>query len=180
MYVRNFGDGFGLPWRSVFQTEDRARVEEHCHASGIELEWKEGDRLRTKAVRRAATRHPLTGEMVWFNHATFFHVSTLSEEIRRALLEELAVEDLPANTCYGDGEAIEPGVLDHLRACYAAEMVRFQWQQGDLLMLDNMLVAHGRDPFTGDRKILVGMSHPQSLADVPAPVPVPVPVPVPA
>ena len=29
MYVRNFGDGFGLDWRTVFQTDDRAAVEAH-------------------------------------------------------------------------------------------------------------------------------------------------------
>lgn len=168
MYVRNFGDGFGLPWQSVFQTEDRAEVEAHCRRNGIELEWKDGGRLRTRAIRRAATPHPLTGEMVWFNHATFFHVSTMPAAIREALLEQFAPEDLPANTFYGDGSPIEPETLDHLRACYAAETVSFPWQQGDLLMLDNMMVAHGRAPFSGERAILVGMSHPQSLEDAPA------------
>ncbi|HEY0784094.1 MAG TPA: TauD/TfdA family dioxygenase [Thermoanaerobaculia bacterium] len=168
MYVRNFGDGFGLPWQSVFQTDNKAEVEAHCTRNNIQFEWKEGDRLRTRAVRRAATPHPLDGQMVWFNHATFFHVSTLTPAIREALLEEFGEEDLPANTYYGDGSRIEPEVLDHLRACYAAETVAFPWQQGDLLMLDNMKVAHARAPFTGERKILVGMSHPQSLDDLPA------------
>src|SRR5436305_9845012 len=51
MVVRNYGDGFGLPWQDVFQTTDRAEVEAHCRRSGIELEWKEGNRLRTRAVR---------------------------------------------------------------------------------------------------------------------------------
>jgi len=61
MYVRNFGDGFGLPWQSVFQTENKAEVEAHCAKNNIQLEWKEGNRLRTKAIRRAATPHPLSG-----------------------------------------------------------------------------------------------------------------------
>ena len=30
-------------------------------------------------------------------------------------------------------------------------------QEGDILMLDNMLSAHGRNPYTGPRKILVTM-----------------------
>jgi alpha-ketoglutarate-dependent taurine dioxygenase len=162
MVVRNFGDGFGLDWRAVFQTDDRAAVEAHCRKSGIELEWKPGDRLRTRAVRPAVTRHPKTGEPLWFNHATFFHVSTLEPAIREALLDEFAEDELPANTYYGDGSPIEPETLDHLRALYGRETLSFPWEKGDVLLLDNMLVAHGRSPYRGNRKILVGMAEPVS------------------
>jgi len=167
MVMRNYGDGFGLPWQTVYQTEDKAEVEAHCRRSGIEFEWKDGNRLRTRAVRNAVARHPDTGELCWFNHATFFHVSTLAPGIREALLEELAEEELPTNTYYGDGSPIEPETLDHLRSCYHAETVSFPWQVGDLLMLDNMMAAHGRAPFKGERQVLVGMSHPTTWNDVP-------------
>jgi len=167
MVVRNYGDGFGLPWQTVYQTENKAEVEAHCQRSGIEFEWKDGNRLRTRAVRNAVARHPDTGELCWFNHATFFHVSTLTPSIREALLEEFAEEELPTNTYYGDGSPIEPEALDHLRSCYQAETISFPWQVADLLMLDNMMAAHGRAPFKGERKVLVGMSHPTTWNDVP-------------
>jgi hypothetical protein len=80
MYMRNFGDGFGLPWQTVFQSTEKAKVEEYCRKNGIEFEWKEGDKLRTRQVGPAIIQHPITGEMVWFNHATFFHVSTLEQK----------------------------------------------------------------------------------------------------
>jgi alpha-ketoglutarate-dependent taurine dioxygenase len=35
--------------------------------------------------------------------------------------------------------------------------VVFPWQKGDIVMLDNMLVAHARNPFAGNRKLLVAM-----------------------
>jgi alpha-ketoglutarate-dependent taurine dioxygenase len=168
MYVRNFGDGLGLDWQTVFQTTDRSAVEAHCRKSGIEVEWKPGNRLRTRAVRPAVARHPKTGETLWFNHATFFHVTTLEPDVRQALTAEMADEDLPANTYYGDGQPIEPEVLDHLRALYHRETVSFPWQKGDLLLLDNMMVAHGRAPYSGDRKILVGMAEPIAAAAAPA------------
>ena len=158
MYVRNFGKGFGLQWQTAFQTTDPAAVAEHCQKSGVGVEWRDANQLRTRAVRDAIATHPRTAELVWFNHATFFHVSTLSPDIRDSLLAEFSEEDLPANTYYGDGDRIEPDVLEELRRAYREEMISFAWKEGDVLMLDNMLVAHGRAPYVGPRKILVGMS----------------------
>jgi alpha-ketoglutarate-dependent taurine dioxygenase len=166
LYVRNFGEGFGLTWQEAFQTSDPARVEEYCRARSIELEWKDGGRLRTRQRRRVAARHPVSGETSWFNHLTFFHVSTLEPRVRAALLENLAEEDLPNNTYYGDGGAIEPEVMETLRAAYQAETIAFPWRVGDVLLLDNMLVAHGRRSFSGPRKVVVGMAEPRHWDEV--------------
>jgi len=161
MYVRNYGDGFGLPWQTVFQTEDKRDVEEHCRKNKIQFEWKEGNRLRTRATLPAALKHPQTGEMTWFNHATFFHLTTLEEWAQEALLEEFErPDDMPTNTFYGNGSPIEQEVLDELREIYRRQTVVFPWERGDVLMLDNLLVAHGRTPYKGARRILVAMSEP--------------------
>jgi len=165
VYVRNFGEGFGVPWQTAFQTEDRGAVEEYCRRNLIEFKWKEGDRLLTRQVRPAAARHPRTGEMVWFNHATFFHVSTLEPTIRDGLLAAFEERDLPNNTYYGDGSPIEPSVLDELRRAYLEELVSFEWREGDVLLIDNMLTAHSRRPYTGPRKILVAMTDPYVRPD---------------
>ncbi|HXO22180.1 MAG TPA: TauD/TfdA family dioxygenase [Thermoanaerobaculia bacterium] len=169
LYLRNYNDGFGLPWQNVFQTEDRAEVESYCRASAIDLEWKDGGRLRTRQLRPAFVRHPRTGEELWFNHAAFFHVSALDPQIRAGLLAEFAEEDLPYNTYYGDGGAIAESDLEAVRRAYAEERVLFPWRQGDLLMLDNLTIAHGREPFSGPREILVGMAQPYPRDDIPRP-----------
>lgn len=165
MLARNFGDGFGLSWQTAFQTTDRSAVEQYCRSARIEFEWGEGDRLRTRQIRNAVARHPRTGDLVWFNHATFFHVSTLEPVMRKALMEGFPEDSLPTNSYYGDGSPIEPSVLDHLREAYLAELVTFRWQAGDILMLDNMLTAHGRAPYVEPRRVLAGMAEPFTRAE---------------
>jgi alpha-ketoglutarate-dependent taurine dioxygenase len=166
MYVRNFREKFGLSWQTAFQTTDRAAVEAYCLANEIEFEWMKDDRLRTRQVRQPVARHPRTGDLVWFNHLTFFHVSTLEPMVRDWMLSQFEEEDLPNNTYYGDGSPIEASVLDELRAAYLDEKVVFPWQEGDALMLDNILTAHAREPFVGARKVIVGMVEPFSWKNI--------------
>ena len=158
MLVRNYNDGFGMTWQVVFQTEDRGEVERYFRDNDIEWEWKSGDRLRTRSIRPAVRVHPSSGEKVWFNHMAFFHVSSLPSEVRETLVRDLGEEGLPYNTYYGDGERIDPDVVAQVREAYAAEKTRFSWQAGDVMLLDNMSVAHAREPFTGDREVLVAMT----------------------
>jgi len=161
-YVRNYNEGFGLTWQDAFQTTDPEVVDAYCDRNRITATWRPSGRLRTTQVREAVATHPITGEPVWFNHATFFHVSTLEPVIRDGLLREFEQEELPYNTYYGDGSPIDPKVLAHLRDCYRAEKRMFQWRTGDVLLLDNMSIAHGRESYIGSRRIIVGMADPSS------------------
>jgi hypothetical protein len=84
----------------------------------IEFEWKPGDRLRTRQVREPMLRHPHTKELTWFNHITFFHISTLEPNLREAIMADFDEADYPNNTYYGDGSRIEPEVIEELREAY--------------------------------------------------------------
>ncbi|GAA1242879.1 TauD/TfdA family dioxygenase [Kitasatospora nipponensis] len=161
MVVRNFTEGFGVPWQQAFNTDDPSEVVAYCARNGVEAEWTAGG-LRTRARRKAVHRHPVTGEPVWFNHTAFFHVTTLGEDVCGALREMCPDEDLPTNTYYGDGKVIPDELVAHLRDCYRAEQRRFDWQLDDVLLIDNMLAAHAREPFTGPRRIAVAMAEPFS------------------
>ncbi|MDN6321610.1 MAG: TauD/TfdA family dioxygenase [Halomonas sp.] len=157
LYVRNYGD-FDMPWQKVFNTEDRAEVEAFCQRAGIRCEWKPDGDLRTTQLCQSIETHPVTGEQVWFNQGHLFHVSNLQPEVRESLEELLDPEDMPRNVFFADGSPIDDAIFDEIRGVLADETVMFPWQAGDVLMLDNMLVAHARTPFKGPRKVVVAMA----------------------
>jgi alpha-ketoglutarate-dependent taurine dioxygenase len=156
LYVRNYGQGLDLSWQNVFQTQERTAVEDYCRQSGIEFAWKSDERLQTSQLCQAVATHPRTNEQVWFNQAHLFHESSLEPHVREALLVA-AGEEQPRTAYFGDGLEIDDGDLEQVRAAYASETVTFPWQKGDVLLVDNMLVAHGRRPYHGARKIVVGL-----------------------
>lgn len=158
MVVRNFHEHFGVTWRQLFNTDERSAVERYCRDRDVRFEWRGAAGLRTTAIRRAIHTHPETGATVWFNHAAFFHYTTLPAEVREGLLGLFGEDDLPTNTYYGDGGKIPDDVVAHLRGCYRAASRRFDWRRGDVLVVDNMVTAHGREPFTGPRRIAVAMA----------------------
>lgn len=164
MYVRNLqGEGsmgVGKTWQQTFETDDHAMVEAHCRARNIRYEWRDDAMLRLIQVRPAYAVHPLSGERVWFNQADQFHPSTNPPETYEALMELYGDTpfDMPQYSCFGDGSPMSDALLAEVRAVIDAQQVAPRWETGDVMVIDNMLCAHGRTPFTGARKVLVAMS----------------------
>jgi alpha-ketoglutarate-dependent taurine dioxygenase len=166
MYQRNYGDGLGLDWKTVFKTSDRAEVEELCRQNRMEAHWKPGDRLRTRCIRPAVIHHPVTGDVSWFNQGQHWHVSCLDPETCQSLRGLFADEDLPRHLYYGDGSPIPDGHMAAILDVYRELEVSSPWQKGDVMVVDNILAAHGRNSFEGPRKILVAMGNMKTYDDV--------------
>ncbi|GAA0644516.1 hypothetical protein GCM10010174_79380 [Kutzneria viridogrisea] len=156
MYLRGYGTGLGLDWRTAFRTDSRAEVQARCVAQGLRYEWRD-DRLYTSAVRPSVLRHPVSGEWSWFNQAQHWHLSCLDERTRKSILATFDRDELPRDCRFGDGTPIPDDAMAEICRVYAELEVSFPWQVGDVLMLDNISVAHARNPFGGERKLLVAM-----------------------
>jgi alpha-ketoglutarate-dependent taurine dioxygenase len=152
-----YGSGLGLSWQQVFRTEDRAQVERRCAEDRMELEWRDDGTLSTVARRPAAIRHPVSGEASWFNQAQHWHLSCLDAETRASLRALYPEEQLPRSCRYGDGSPIADAAMAHVLEVYGELEIAFPWQRGDVLLLDNILTAHARNPFAGKRKLLVAL-----------------------
>jgi alpha-ketoglutarate-dependent taurine dioxygenase len=165
MLTRSYNEDIGATWQETFGTDDRAAVENYLQANGIAFSWHPGDELRTRQRRSAVVRHPVTGQRCWFNQVAFLNKWTLDADVRDYLLDVYGEEGLPFNTRFGNGDPIGEDVVALLNEVYEANTLREPWQAGDLLLVDNVRTAHSREPYTGEREVLVGMGEPVQLAD---------------
>ncbi|MEO8488706.1 amino acid adenylation domain-containing protein [Pseudomonas sp.] len=157
LYVRTFADKLDVSWQHFFKTDVRADVEARCRAAGIEWTWLDNDELQIRTPCPAIIRHPVTGEKTFFNQVQLHHIFCLDPDVREDLLALFGEQRMPRHVYYGDGSPIEDEVMALVGELYEACAVRFDWRKGDVILLDNMLAAHARDPFEGPRKIVVAM-----------------------
>jgi alpha-ketoglutarate-dependent taurine dioxygenase len=160
LYVRHFIDGFDVSWRDFFKTSDKSQVEKIVAQRGGGLKWKANGTLMVTQPAQAVARNAVTGEASFFNQIMLHHSYFMPAEDREALSYVFAADEMPRSVTYGDQTPIEDGALREVKELYASEAVAFRWKAGDLLMVDNMSVAHARRPFKGARKIIVGMGDP--------------------
>ncbi|WP_395316565.1 amino acid adenylation domain-containing protein [Variovorax sp. UC74_104] len=157
IYVRTFTPHLDVSWRDFFKTDQRAEVEARLAAGGIEWRWLDADTLQTRTHCPAVMTHPLTGERVFFNQVQLHHPACLEPDVREDLLALVGADRMPRHVCYGDGSPIDDETMAIVGRTYEECAVRFDWRKGDVVMLDNMLAAHARDPYEGPRKIVVAM-----------------------
>lgn len=159
-YIRNFQSSIplGKNWQTTYQTEDHAEVESIAAGQGSTCEWLLGGALRVSTCCDALTTHPRSGEEVWFNQAEQWHPSALVPAIREIVEQMVGKGNLPHECEYGDGEPLEEYVLAEIRQALDSSKLLFDWRHNDLLMIDNILMMHGRESFKGERKTLAYLS----------------------
>ncbi|WP_026361164.1 TauD/TfdA family dioxygenase [Amycolatopsis nigrescens] len=135
---------------SECRIRSRADVERYCAENLISCAWESG-RLRTGRLRSAIIRHPHTGEELWFNHVTAANARSLEARLRAG---PGGGEPL-CDTAFGNGDVITDEDVAALNKAYDAATFRERWRQGDLLLVDNLLTAHGREPSRTAGRIMV-------------------------
>ena len=165
------------PWHEMFGTTDREAVTARAIEEGFEPIWRDDDRLTLLSEQPAVRRHPESGVPVWFNHSQVFHLTTASSELLRAGLVDLNVRslalaafagamvavrrrvvpaELQAMHCtFRDGGEIPDAMMAEVRNAIWRNLIRYRWQRGDAIVIDNFRVSHGRMPYSGPRRVLV-------------------------
>ncbi|WP_051683809.1 TauD/TfdA family dioxygenase [Blastococcus sp. URHD0036] len=146
------------PWPDAFGTADPRAAEAACLNMGLQYEWVDGS-LTVLYNAPGFLEHPVTGQEVWFNQ-----IATMSNSVEYNGAERLALTQRlygdrpwPLDTRFGDGAPIPPSDVSSLYPALDEVTVAFPWQHGDVMLLDNLNTAHGRNPFTGERDVQVSL-----------------------
>jgi len=89
----------------------------------------------------------------------------MDPELREYLVDVYGEDGLPFNTRFGNGDRIGADVIQLINEVYEEHTAREPWQSGDLMLVDNVRSAHGRERFEGPREVLVAMADAVNLAD---------------
>eukprot|EP01089_Gocevia_fonbrunei_P014064 TRINITY_DN3772_c1_g1_i1.p1 TRINITY_DN3772_c1_g1~~TRINITY_DN3772_c1_g1_i1.p1 ORF type:complete len:368 (+),score=59.12 TRINITY_DN3772_c1_g1_i1:73-1176(+) len=169
-------------WPSIFGTTDKKEVESICKADGLSIDWKPNGGIRLTNCKKAFEVHPITKQEVWHNHSNVFHPAMAYQEYKKIaqttgglnvywlwfiiafalcfikwlLMKE---EDQSMNCVYGNGEKIENSDMEIIRNVIWKNCLFVPWEKGDVIMIDNNQVSHGRFPYINypgkKRRILV-------------------------
>lgn len=160
-YIRNLhgGMGMGPSWQHTFETENREELEKHCENLGIDYEWKDDGGIRLIQYSKGIIKHTKTGEEVWFNQIDQFHPSHLGDDLYetiQAIYED--PREFPMYVQFADGTSISESVVKQITEIIDRLTVAPVWDKHELLMVDNVLACHGRNPYEGERRVVVSMS----------------------
>ncbi|HEX6969583.1 MAG TPA: TauD/TfdA family dioxygenase [Micromonosporaceae bacterium] len=160
---RNHNDVIGVPWPEAFGSSDPADVERYCRDNDIEWQWTADGGLQTRRRRPAVLDHPVTGVRVWCNQIAFLNEWTMDPAVRDYLTMAFGVDGLPYLTRFGDEKPIDRATVELINEVYARHTVREPWRAGDVLLVDNIRTAHSREPYEGEREIVVAMGDPVAV-----------------
>ncbi|GAB2198754.1 non-ribosomal peptide synthetase [Sessilibacter sp. MAH4] len=167
LYARTFLPGVDVSWQDFFKTDSKQQVETICETSKIQWQWLQNNKgLQISQRSPGIIKHPITQEFSFFNQVQLHHPACLEPEVRQDLVALVDQDQLPRNVYYGDGSVISDEEMAVIGELYEVNAIRPSWQAGDVLMVDNMLIAHARDPFKGPRKIAVAMADMYEQSDV--------------
>jgi alpha-ketoglutarate-dependent taurine dioxygenase len=152
-------DSVHRSWQDSFYSDDPARAEAVIADMGMEHRW-EGDGSITAVYRSEGfTTHPLTGGRHWFNQlqTLYFTPQNLPSRWDDYVAYYADGRPKPYDICHGDDVEIALDDVIALLPPLEAATVALPWQKGDVMVLDNILAMHGRNPFTGPRDIQVAL-----------------------
>ncbi|GAA0431820.1 hypothetical protein GCM10009094_40470 [Massilia aurea] len=71
--------------------------------------------------------------------------------MRHIIEDAFGKDGFPHNCTFGDGTSISDEFMAQIRSVLLSNSLLFDWEQGDVLLIDNLLAMHGREPFEGTR-----------------------------
>ena len=143
--------GMGRSWQSTLSVDSKEEAESKLQSMNYSWEWQNDDSLRVTTAALPAIRKLPNGGESFFN------------QLIAAFRGWKDSRNDPADSlCHGDGSRLDvEAVTDAVVLAY--EITRnLEWQSGDIALVDNLMVMHGRRPFSGSRIVLASLALPET------------------
>lgn len=161
--IRNFHRS----WDMAFGTRDRDEVEAICAGLGSH-EWGKDGSLEIEFASPGTHVHPVSGETVWFNQIATLHANPRSHGHFASSIRRLYPpgSQFPTTVTWGDGSDITEAELNPVYEALDTLTVATPWEKDDVMLVDNISIAHGRNIYSGDREVELAMFHNNLLQEV--------------
>lgn len=147
----NLESGQGRSWKDTLTVSSKPEAEQKLSALGYRFNWLEDGGLSVQTPALGAIDHFGRGKDVFFNQI-----------VAAAAGWTVADDDTEPRLCFGDDSPMsQKDLSDAINAAYQ-HTVDLDWQTGDVALLDNLKVMHGRRPFEGRRSVLASLCNPIS------------------
>ena len=139
--------GQGRSWQDTLNAATREEAEDRLRALGYSWHWHDAGDLRVTTPTLPAIVRRDDGTPLFFNQliAAFRGWSD-------------ARNDPSQSIRYGDGTAISVDAMKVAIEIADEATYDLQWQVGDVAIVDNYLVMHGRRRYTGRRRVLASLA----------------------
>jgi hypothetical protein len=147
--VSDESSGQGRSWYNTLNVSDKDEVEKKLTAMGYEYSWQNNGGLETLS--------PLLPGVVELTNGgqSFYH------QLIAAYRGWPGVRENPASgVMFGDKTEIPVGLLESLSSMAEDYTTDLHWADGEIAMLNNRMIMHGRRPYSGNRRrqVLVSMA----------------------
>lgn len=159
MYIRRYGYGLDLTWSRAFNTKNKNKVSAYCKKNKIKFKWIDKEKLITWKINNFSIFNPIIKSKIWFNQAHLFHKSNYDNKTTLLFNKVLGKNYFPRDTKFGNGKDIPLNHLKKIRRVLEKNSVNVNWKESDILIINNMLISHGRRKYTGKRKVFVVMTN---------------------
>ena len=156
-YIRRMNpddNAFELGWKTSFGTGDRGEINAYLQSRNLIYNWH-GDRLEFWFNTPVFKRY--RGEDVWFNQLSECNADYWLMHVDSELMGYTR-DSCQSDTAYGDGEPFDADTLAMVRATLWQSTEVLKMQSGDVLVLDNNVMQHGRMAYRGNRRHLVAVA----------------------
>jgi hypothetical protein len=138
--------GMGRSWQSTFRAKTREEAEQRMRELNYTWEWIEGNCLHATTPVLPAVFELPDGRKTFFNQLIAAYQGWKDKR-----------NDPSKAITFGDGTPLDRAAV--MQAVAIAEELAFDvpWQAGDVALIDNYLVMHGRRTFSGTRKVLASL-----------------------